>query len=251
MSSNSKMLAILDLFSEKHPVWSTEAIINHFGFSVPTGYRYLKELTSSGLLTTDNGFYSIGPKIIELDYLFRKTDPIIQAGIPVMKRLHERTGCEVLLSNMYNNEILIVHIETLNLNDSKVKYNRGQPHPLFYGSTSKSILAHLPRLQLGKLYEEFPEDIRKAGLGESFNEFKAEMSAIKKQGIYISHGELDDGVSGIAAPIFRNNSVKGSLSLVFATEWLEIYNIEKLKELVLKAAEEISSLEFLNVDIFK
>lgn len=239
MSSISKMLAILDLFSDEKAVWTPEEIMRELDFSAPTAYRYLRELAKSGLIASDNGHYKIGPKIIKLDFLIRKTDPIVSAGMPIMKQLCELTGCEVLLSNIFNDEILIAHIESPNRIESKVTYNRGQPHPLFYGSTSKAIIANLPRAQITKLYEKYPELINEAGMGKTFEEFKSKLSVIKRQGYYISHGELDKGVSGIAVPVFKNNVLKGSLSLVFATELYEIYNVEKLTELAIRASKDI------------
>lgn len=242
MSSIRRALSILDLFSFEKPIWTTDEIINNFDISIPTGYRYLKELTNSGLLTSDNGSYTIGPKVITLDRLIMETDPILKVGAPIMKYLGELTGCEVLLSNIFNDEILIAHIESSVINRSKVSYKRGQPHPLFYGSTSKAIIANVPRNHVAKLYSQYSMEIMEAGMGATIEEFRAKLSVIKRQGYYLSHGELDDGVSGIAVPIFKNKVLKGSLSLVFSTELFEIFNIEKLIERVMRAAQDISDL---------
>ncbi|WP_424236908.1 IclR family transcriptional regulator [Bhargavaea ginsengi] len=240
MSSIKKVLQILDLFTADKPIWTAEEVIQFFGLSQPTGYRYLRELTHAGLLVSDNGQYSIGPKIIKLDCHIRQTDPVISAGIPVMKHLCSLTQCEVLLSNIYNDEVLIAHIETPEGHPSNVIYERGQPHPLFYGSTSKAMIAFLPRAHIARLYESYADDIREADMGNTFEEFKSNLAAIRKQGYYLSHGELDDGVTGIAAPVFKNNTLKGSLSLVYKTSMHEIYNAEKLIELTIRAAQDIS-----------
>jgi DNA-binding IclR family transcriptional regulator len=44
MTSLTRMLAILDLFDEGTSMWTAEAIAARLGYSLPTGYRYVREL---------------------------------------------------------------------------------------------------------------------------------------------------------------------------------------------------------------
>ena len=69
MSSLARMLSILDLFGARAPVLSAEEIIARRNYSRPTGYRYVRELVAAGLLVRAPGGYSLGPRIIELDWL--------------------------------------------------------------------------------------------------------------------------------------------------------------------------------------
>ena len=86
MSSPSRVFAILDLFTEENPVWQPDNINTALGYSRPTGYRYVKELVEAGLLQKISaGNYALGGRIIALDYLLRKTDPILVAADPIMR----------------------------------------------------------------------------------------------------------------------------------------------------------------------
>ena len=49
-ASLSRALAILDLFTAERPSWTVEQICKAFGIAVPTGYRYVHELMTVGLL---------------------------------------------------------------------------------------------------------------------------------------------------------------------------------------------------------
>ncbi|WP_026264863.1 helix-turn-helix domain-containing protein, partial [Arthrobacter sp. 135MFCol5.1] len=70
--SLSRMLNVLDLFTEREPVWSTADLIEALETSRSTGYRYIKTLHDAGLLTAvRNGYYSLGPRIIEMDLQIR------------------------------------------------------------------------------------------------------------------------------------------------------------------------------------
>ena len=44
------MLKVLDLFTEQTPALSADEIISKLKYSRPTGYRYVRELVSAGLL---------------------------------------------------------------------------------------------------------------------------------------------------------------------------------------------------------
>lgn len=243
MSSLTKMLAILDLFTEEKTKWHMDAIVEEMDFSVPTAYRYIKTLIEAGLLAKVNSSeYIIGPKIIKLDRQIRISDPYIVEGKSIMRSLQELTGCQVLLSNIFDSEVINIYsVNPPNWNE-RVTYARGIPHPLFKGSTSKVIFAYLPRAKLIKLYNDNLSNIALTNMGKSWQDFLLVMSAIKKQGYSISHGELDSNLTGIAAPIFSENVIKGSLTLIVPTQRLEVYNLDRLITYVTEAASQISSI---------
>ncbi len=50
MSSLSRVLAILDLFTETQPTWHSDEIMAALSYARPTAYRYIKDLVSAGYL---------------------------------------------------------------------------------------------------------------------------------------------------------------------------------------------------------
>jgi DNA-binding IclR family transcriptional regulator len=93
VSGMARVLAILDVFSRERSSWSPEEINQALGYSRPTGYRYVKELVGAGLLQkTSAGRYSLGPRIIELDYEIRQSDPILIASTNIMAELAAQTS---------------------------------------------------------------------------------------------------------------------------------------------------------------
>lgn len=108
-SSLTRMLSILDLFTEDNPIWSTTDIIDTLGASRSTGYRYIKALGSVGLLSAvGNGYYMLGSRIIELDLLIRKTDPLLQAAKDILEELVDATGHTALLCMLFQNSVLCI-----------------------------------------------------------------------------------------------------------------------------------------------
>ena len=239
MSSLERLLSILDLYSEAEPIWTLEEITSETGYARSTAYRYVKELCDSRLLISiGKGAHVLGPRFIEFDRLIRNTDPLLIAAKKIIPQLHRVFGQSgyggglLLLSSLYGDKVLCIHQEPLIVNFT-VSYTRGRPMPLFYGATSKIILANLPERKLLKLFRNHSLEIAKAGLGDEWNEFKGLLENIRSEGYCVSRGEVDQGVTGIGAAIFSDNkTVIGSLTYVMigASSDVDQFIISRLNE---------------------
>ena len=212
------MLSVLDTFSERSPIWTVDGIAAALAYTRATAYRYVGELCDAGLLTrVAQGAYALGPRIIELDRQIQRSDPLLHVAGEVMHGLlRPDHGQVVLLCSLFRDEVLCVHQVAQDLTLA-VSYTRGRPMPLFLGATSKVILAFLPERRLTRLFLEHREEVRKAGLGRTREEFLASLKAIRRQGYAITRGEVDASVIGVAAPLFgAERAVLGSLSIVYS-----------------------------------
>ena len=241
VSSRARMLTILDLFSDASPVWTSEAIIENLGCSRPTGYRYVGELCAAGLLLRlTGGLYVLGPRILELDLLIRRTDPVFRIAQPIMRELVMQSGGDVLLAHVYGDQVMNVHRED-SAAPVPISYDRGRPNPLFRGSTSKAILPFLSRGQLRRIYEARGGEAHQAGLGRNWKEFKAALAPIRRAGYVVGQGELDPGVIGIAAPIFMDDkNVLGSLTLIVTKQRYQMLDHKYAVDLVLDTSRRVS-----------
>ena len=216
-SSLARMLNVVDMFSEDAPVWTVDEIAVKLGYTRATAYRYVGELCDAGLLTrVAQGAYALGPRILELDLQIRRSDPLLKAAENAMQDLlRPNRGQVVLLCSLFRDKVLCTH-QAGHDKELALSYTRGRPMPLFRGATSKVILAFLPERRLTRLFLENQQEIRKAGLGRSREEFLAHLKAIRRQGFAITEAEVDPGVVGVGVPIFGGErTVIGSLSIVF------------------------------------
>jgi DNA-binding IclR family transcriptional regulator len=242
MSSIAKLLSILELFSEERPFLSADEVAAQLECSVPTAYRYVRELVESGMLVRfPGGEYGLGPRIIKLDYHLRMSDPLLKVGQPVMHELSEHSGFDVVMSRWYGDELVDTHRET---HDVKLdlRYGRGRPRPLFLGAAPKAILSTFPKAKLAALFEQHAADIATSGLGDTLDAFRSSLLKIRRAGFYLSKGELEEGVSAIASPLFTDDSGEAvaSLALIVPTPRLEFVNIERLVESIREAAARTS-----------
>ena len=214
MSTLRKTLALLDFFAPDSLQVSAETITERTGQSKATIYRHLKDLCNAGLLTrVGGGSYSLGPRIVELDWMMRQYDPILMAGRELMHRLAEETRLAVFSSMFYDDRIINTYIVEPN-EAFAFHFGRGQPMPLFWGAPSKVLVSCQSGRRLQQLFhEKIAGDPDNPSHGWSWQEFSRAARRIRKDGYCITTGELTEGLTGIAAPILPHDGREAVASL--------------------------------------
>jgi DNA-binding IclR family transcriptional regulator len=236
MSQLQKVLQALDVFTEQRPFATAEEVATLLGISRTTAFRQLAQLYESGLLTKISGRYSLGPRLIQLDYLIRRSDPLLLAAQEPMASLAAATRCSVVLSSLYGDQILNVHQEA-GSDTTAFSYGRGRTLPLFRGAASKIILANLTPARLKAIYLLHTEDKDVQALGKNWAEFAENFRRYRRQGVYLSRGEVDPSVTGVAVALFNTDGlVIGSLALLFESQRAGLFNTDLLTRLVRDAA---------------
>jgi DNA-binding IclR family transcriptional regulator len=233
-------LAILDLFTEARSIWHYDDIMAALGYSRPTAYRYIKDLAAAGYLQrVAAGRYALGPRIVELDYLVRNSDPVLIAAMPAMDDLARQAGLDAVLTAMFRDRVIDIH-RVRSDKALRLAYGRGRPRPLFYGAAPKIILAHLARLQAAKLYKAHASEISKLGLGAGWPQFRDQLSAWRRDGVYVSMGELEASACSMAAPILNPmREVVAALALVGAPDRFNPAALDQMRPLLLDARRQI------------
>lgn len=241
-SSLSRMLSVLDLFSDQRLHWNAEDISEQLDVSLPTSYRYLKTLSDAGILQRGaNAKFTLGPRIIVLDHYIRQADPVLQCGIPLLKELVLQTGFDCVVSSLRGDQLLDTYREFAST-PANLSYGRGRPRPLFKGGAPKVILAGLPTTQLHKLFDSHQAEIAEAGLPINWADFRRYYSRIRKSGFYFSNGELETNLAAIAVPLHQGEGeVIGALALVTSVNRMAVIDQSKLTPLIQRVASEISA----------
>lgn len=236
------MVGLLDLFTADTPVWSSEELIAHLDVPSSTGYRYIKVLQHAGLLArVANGSYIIGPRVLELDRISRMSDPVFNAGTPVIRRLTRETGYSSLLSVLYSDSVICVQQEAT-ADAPPGLFSRGQRRALVGGASANIILAHLPIHQLRSVFGKQHEQVVAFHLGADWDAFKKTMRAIRQAGYCITAGEYRAGILGMAAPVFNGEGeVLGSIALASARQPAPVEQMRALAPVLTAAAAEITA----------
>jgi DNA-binding IclR family transcriptional regulator len=236
------MLAVLGLFTVDHPEWTVDIAAEELGVSATTAYRYFKRLTNAGLLSpVSRASYVLGPAIVQMDRQIQICDPMLRAARAIMDDLvqYATDGSTLLLSRLFHDRVMCVHEVAARRKAEPARYERGRLMPLFRGATSKIILAHLPPRTLKSLFARNAAAIAEAGMGDTWDAFRHQLAALRREGGAVAHGELEVGRAGIAAPIFEGHSILGSLSFVLPAERTDDTLIRRLTPLTIAGAREI------------
>jgi DNA-binding IclR family transcriptional regulator len=224
-SSIVRMFEILDLFSIETPTLQVEDIAARLRFTRSMAYRYVKELSDAGLVApVGRGSYALGPRILELERQLHLSDPLLQAGLPVMRDLSETEPDSVfLLCSLYRDRVLCIHHEGPEEVAGKgkripIRRVRGLPFPLFVGAASLAILAHLPPHQIRSLFLRYSTDIAGAGLGEDWDAFRSRLAGMRRAEYVATSAQMNADLVAVAVPVIVPNEeqVLGSLTHVAA-----------------------------------
>jgi DNA-binding IclR family transcriptional regulator len=243
-SSARRLLGLLDLFSPQHPVWTVGRMARGAKLSVSTTYRYVRDLTEVGLLAPAGAAgYVLGPAIIEYDRQIRQSDPLLKSAVPVARWLLKQAAPKgaVVISRWYRDRVMCLHQESGGVHPLAASYERGLPMSLFRGATSKIILAFLPDRLLRRLFDARRREAVAAGLGGDWTQFRRSLRALRDAGVCETASEVAPGRIGIAAPIFSDGRVLGSLSVVLGRRALTAPVSARIRALVVAAAAEVSA----------
>jgi DNA-binding IclR family transcriptional regulator len=246
-SSLARLLAVLDLFDEQCSALTPEAIGEALQVSMPTAYRYVRLLADAGLLqrqgaATTGGVYALGPRIIVLDHLIRRHDPVLRHAVPLMQELATTTGLDCVATTLHGMparpQLVDVH-RVYSAQPASLGYGRGRPRPLLLGAAPKVVLASLPPAQLHKLLDQQADAVQAAGLPTDWPAQRRLFARIRQAGSYVSVGELEASLGAVAAPlVLADGRVLGAISLVTTVERLALLDPAKLAGLVRRAAAE-------------
>ncbi len=241
--ATDRALGVLGLFSLDKPIWTAEEVAARLEVSISSAYRYLSNLMEIGLVASAGaGRYVLGPAIIQLDRQIQLTDPMLQVARPVMDELigYAPPGSVMLLCRAFADSVLCVHQVVGPGPQSVVSYERGRPMIMFRGATSRIILAYQQTRTLQAIYNKHADEIRGAGLGDDWTAFRQALSRLRRAGHAVSHGEIDLGRVGLAAPVLSEDGrAIGSLSYVVAESAIDARGITRLTHLLSAAASEI------------
>jgi DNA-binding IclR family transcriptional regulator len=234
------MLAVLDLFTEREPAWTPDAIAQRLACSLPTAYRYVRALLQAGLLRRAGaGTYVLGPRIAELDFRMRTTDPLLRDGDAALRALCEDTGCDVVVAELLGDRIVTVQ-QLHGREGVSASFGRGRRMPVFRGMLSKVLLAALPRPALRRLHAAHLDEATAEAFAKDFDTLASNLKAIRAQGWACSVGELDPGLAGIAVPLPRaDDGGTAALGVILSTRRYATTDVAAMVRRLRRTADDV------------
>jgi DNA-binding IclR family transcriptional regulator len=177
--------------------------------------RLLRTLAGKGWVSRDaTGAYGLGVHAVEVGRLVQPRLRIV--AVPTLRKLADELNATTHLTVMEGDQAVALAVEEPRNTTFHVAYRTGTVRPLSRGSSGQAILAALPPRE-----NEDPE-----------------IAVVRRRGWAMTTGELEQGVTGIAAPIPHPQYVGCSVGAVFVGQ---VKDPQRIADAVLATAAEIAS----------
>jgi len=239
-STADRALDILLLFRDDKLVWTGTEIADQLGVARSTGYRYLQSLVAAGFIEEASGGFRLGPRIFELARLARSGTKLSDIALPAMRELAATVNETVLLTRRSGRFVVCLDLIEA-AHTVRLSYERGHVLPVNAGAAAEVLLAWAP-----------PDDVAAVLAAEPLERFtprtltdpaqlQTRFAQIRKDGIAVSQGELDEQILGVAAPIHNSRGVVvAAVSIAALASRIPRAELKNVKLAVKSAAATIS-----------
>lgn len=241
-STADRAIDVLMLFEDHQPVLSAVDVSERLGMPRSTTYRYLQSLRSYGLVEDDssNGGFRLGPRVLQLARVARKGFGLSEIALPFMRELAAKSGEAVLLTRRSGQQVVCVE-RVESHHRIRLSYERGHVLPPHAGASAKVLLAWLPAGEIDVLFGDLNLSRYTDRTVTDPNALRAQLEDIRNAGYAVSDGEVDQGVRGIAAPIFGpENQVVAGVSTVGPAFRIDDALLRQLVDATCQTAQAIS-----------
>lgn len=204
-------------------------------------HRMTGSLEEMGFLTKDSeGKYSLGLLFLQFGQLVAERLDIRHVALPVMRELRDEVGEAVNLIVRDGNDA--IYIEKVDTTQPVRVYTRiGRRAPIYAGACPRILLAYLPDGER----EEYLRRVELKPIGSGTITDPARLRSVlddsRKNGYSVSHSELEDHSSAVAAPIFDHaGKVVAGLSIAGPESRFREERLPVLIDRVKSAADKIS-----------
>lgn len=202
----ARALAVLQAFDGDHATWELGALSSELGLHKTTVSRLLGALEQQGFVARVARGYRLGPSLITLGAIARRTGGLAPAARPALERLGEETGETATLEVLAGEDVVIVdEVRGHFLVGSRPEI--GTHWPAHATSTGKVLLAAARFWATGieAAARPVPVGARLERHGPRTITTRArlerELAKVWRQGFAVGTEELEPGFVAVAAPV--------------------------------------------------
>lgn len=237
----ARVADVLLLFAGGPEQLGVSEISRRLEMSKTVVHRILQSLASRGLVTykASGRNYVLGPAAAALGARALRDLDLRRAALPVLRRLQHETDETTTLTELVGTAR--VYLDQIpSLKEIKMTVEVGRPFPLHAGASGKVILAFAP-VGLRDLVLEGPLAKLTPLTHTDRASLELDLSHIEKSRTAVSFGERQHGAGSVAAPVIGfDGYAAGSISVCGPVDRFDEETVERMRPLVLRAAQEIS-----------
>lgn len=241
MQTVDKALSLLSYFSEQRPSVGLSELARLSGFNKATTRRFLVALEKHGIVEQDatTRLYRLGAGLLRLARVREATNPVAAIVQPVLNDLVSVTG-ETAHFSLYAGGSLATVGLSESAKSSRVMLGKGEAIPLHATASGLAYLAFArPAITDRVLSKALPAFTEHTVTGA--DKIRRQLSSVRKQGVAVARNTFEDGVCGIAAPVFDSDGFAcGTVAIAAPAARAQRKVIASVQPEVMRAANEIS-----------
>lgn len=243
LQTADRALQVLGAFTASRREWGVSELARALGLEKSQVQRLLATLAFRGFLVVDESTrrYRLGPTLVGLGRLAEQNDAVATLVRPVLARLAHAAGHSAVFNVP---DAASYRVDAAVDGPGPIRYTTvvGQRFPGHGGAGGHAIFAHYPQDTVAVLFGREQElerfsDTTTTDVAQLLNRY----TEVRRRGLAISHGEFDERVSAVAAPVFAQETVLGSVAVLGPQEHVSAH-LDQVGALVRRAAHQLSDL---------
>ncbi len=239
----NKTIGLLEALAQQEELGVTE-LAGRAGMHKSTAYRFLNTLKELGYVrqNASNDRYSLTLKLFALGSCVLGRMELWKQAHPIMEQLAEQTRETVHLAVLDDGRpVYLGKFESTQALRVSMSSRIGQSAPIYCTGVGKLLLAHASAEEVERILDR--EQLRRFTAHTITDRvlLARELDNIRQQGFAFDDEEHEVGVRCVAAPVHNSQGATvAALSISMPSVRLPNSEIPRYRELVTKAAEEIS-----------
>ncbi len=237
-----KALEVLDLVAAKgRPVRFGE-LLNESSHPKATLYRLVQTLTNQGMLAYDESHqtYAPGLRLVRLAHAAWQQSSLAPIARPFLDDLSREVGETIHLAQLDEGQVLYVDKRNA-LKPIEMFSAAGKVGPGYCTGVGKAMIAHLDDEAREAAIQRQSFFVHTPGTISNSDDFRAELDAIRAEGIAFDREEHEPGIICISAPILGSNGrVLGAMSITTSTQLKSLDELSMLRPALTQTAQQIA-----------
>ncbi|MFL4480383.1 IclR family transcriptional regulator C-terminal domain-containing protein [Paeniglutamicibacter sp. ORCA_105] len=212
VKSAEKTLAVLLAFDAAHPLLTVTQVAEAIGVSRAAARRFLLTLVDLGYLEADGNSYRQTARVLDIGASYLSGLTLPQVARPHLQSLAVELSETTALCVLDGQDILYVE-RISNPRHHSMNVSIGNRLPAWATSMGRVLVAELPEAAR----EEFLSNAKLTSFTSrtvaSIDDLRTELETVHAQGWSLVAQELDDGLRGLAVPVYRGAQLLGALNV--------------------------------------
>lgn len=209
--SARRALETLFVFNGHRPDVTVDEIARVVGLPLATAYRYVALMRDLKILDEGpGGTYHLTPRVLNLAEALERSQGLLAKARPVLHQLMQTFGETAILTQLVGNAAICAD-RAEPAQPMRLTYEPGQSVSLAQGASARVLIAGLSPeerdVHLNWIETQTPD------FAKHRPQFEVEIDRVRDSGWAISHGEIDEGIVAVAAPVKVHDRTLAALSV--------------------------------------